>query len=170
MKNRCEGCGAKVQFTDPTQKGFIRNDVYLKNPDRFYCERCFNLLHYHKNTEITYNEKDFLLNNLITDTPPDTSWENRLYSTYFSEKYVFDNIIKGYYGIQEAVDNLVAFAKDKSNDTKRNEGVPRAFAIWNLADGGYYQNFENRAELYRSNEGRRFPLNNYMMKILIRYG
>jgi len=62
MKNRCEGCGAKVQFTDPTQKGFIRNDVYLKNPDRFYCERCFNLLHYHKNTEITYNEKDFLNN------------------------------------------------------------------------------------------------------------
>jgi len=117
-----------------------------------------------------YNERDFLLNNLITNTPPDTSWENRLHNLYFSEKYVFDNIIKGYYGIQEAVDNLVAFAKDKSNDTESNEGVPRGIAIMHLAEGGFYQNFDNFAELYRSNEGRRFPLKNYMMEILIKYG
>ncbi|MGD9604613.1 MAG: ribosome biogenesis GTPase YqeH [Bacilli bacterium] len=62
MKNRCEGCGAKIQTTDPNKKGFIKSDVYLKNPDNFYCERCFNLIHYNKNTEITYDEKDFLNN------------------------------------------------------------------------------------------------------------
>lgn len=62
MKNRCEGCGAKIQFTNPNQKGYIKSEVYLKNPDNFYCERCFNLIHYNKNTEINYNEQDFLSN------------------------------------------------------------------------------------------------------------
>lgn len=62
MKNRCDGCGAKIQFTDPNQKGYIKSEVYLKNPDHFFCERCFNLVHYNKNTEITYDESDFLKN------------------------------------------------------------------------------------------------------------
>lgn len=59
MKNKCEGCGAKIQTTDPKKVGFIRSEVYLKNPDNFLCERCFNLQHYNKNVEIEYNEADF---------------------------------------------------------------------------------------------------------------
>lgn len=62
MKTRCEGCGAKIQTTDPTQKGYIKSEVYLKNPDNFYCERCFNLLHYNRNTEVEYSEAGFLDN------------------------------------------------------------------------------------------------------------
>lgn len=62
MKNRCDGCGAKVQTIDPLKKGYIKSEVYLKNPDNFYCERCFNLIHYNKNVQIAFDEKDFLNN------------------------------------------------------------------------------------------------------------
>ena len=62
MKTRCEGCGVKIQTLDPTKIGYIRSEVYLKNPDDFLCERCYNLIHYHKNVEVLYNENDFLNN------------------------------------------------------------------------------------------------------------
>ena len=48
MKNRCDGCGAKIQMTDPKKIGYIRSEVYYKNPDKFLCERCHNLKHYNK--------------------------------------------------------------------------------------------------------------------------
>ena len=60
MKNRCEGCGAKVQTIDPNKPGFIRSEVYLKNPDNFLCERCFNLTHYNKLNDVLIDEEHFV--------------------------------------------------------------------------------------------------------------
>ncbi len=62
MKNRCEGCGAKIQTTDPNKVGYISSDVYLKNPDNFLCERCFNLTHYNQQKEVQIDEKKFYEN------------------------------------------------------------------------------------------------------------
>lgn len=62
MKTRCDGCGAKIQTTDPAKEGYIRSEVYLKNPDNFYCERCYNLIHYNKNLPITISDESFLDN------------------------------------------------------------------------------------------------------------
>lgn len=59
MKTKCDGCGAKIQTTNPNEKGYIKSEVYLKNPDNFLCERCFNILHYNKNTNISLNEDEF---------------------------------------------------------------------------------------------------------------
>jgi len=45
---RCEGCGAVIQTAHPMQKGFIRNDVLRRRGNDFYCERCYNLIHYNR--------------------------------------------------------------------------------------------------------------------------
>ena len=62
MKNRCEGCGIKIQTVNPKMPGYINSDVYLKNPDNFLCERCHNLKHYNKFTEVKIDEKKFYEN------------------------------------------------------------------------------------------------------------
>lgn len=62
MKNKCDGCGAIVQFTDKDKPGYIRSDVYYNNPDNFLCERCYNLVHYNKNQKIFLNEGEFKSN------------------------------------------------------------------------------------------------------------
>lgn len=62
LKNRCEGCGAKIQTTNKELKGYIKSDIYLKNPDHFLCERCFNLVHYNRNKEVHFNDEDFMKN------------------------------------------------------------------------------------------------------------
>lgn len=62
MKARCEGCGAKIQTTDPKKIGYIDSEIYLKNPDNFLCERCFNLKHYNKYSETEVDEKKFFEN------------------------------------------------------------------------------------------------------------
>lgn len=59
MKTRCEGCGIKIQTVDPKKPGYIDSEVYLKNPDNFLCERCFNLKHYNKYSETEIDEKKF---------------------------------------------------------------------------------------------------------------
>lgn len=59
MKTKCPGCGAKIQSINPSEKGYIKSDVYLKNPDNFYCERCFNLIHYGKNFKVNVSSQDF---------------------------------------------------------------------------------------------------------------
>lgn len=62
MKNRCDGCGAKIQMTDPKKIGYIRSEVYYKNPDNFLCERCHNLKHYNKFTDVAIDERKFYSN------------------------------------------------------------------------------------------------------------
>lgn len=62
MKTRCEGCGAKIQTTDPKKIGYINSETYLKNPDNFLCERCFNLKHYNKYSETEIDENKFYQN------------------------------------------------------------------------------------------------------------
>ncbi len=62
MKNRCKGCGVKVQTIEPNKPGFIRADVLEKNPTNFLCERCYNLQHYNKNIKIAIEESEFLEN------------------------------------------------------------------------------------------------------------
>lgn len=62
MKTRCDGCGIKIQTTDPASPGYIRSDVYFKNPDSFYCERCYNLIHYNKNLPIEITDSVFMDN------------------------------------------------------------------------------------------------------------
>lgn len=59
MKTKCPGCGAKIQTIDKGLPGYIKSEVYLKNPDNFYCERCYNLLHYGKHEKVSFSEKDF---------------------------------------------------------------------------------------------------------------
>jgi ribosome biogenesis GTPase YqeH len=62
LKTKCDGCGVKIQTTSPNEKGYIRSDVYLKNPDHFLCERCFHLQHYNRVADISISEKEFLAN------------------------------------------------------------------------------------------------------------
>ena len=44
----CPGCGALVQTQRPGEKGFVRPEILERGGD-FLCERCFSLVHYHKN-------------------------------------------------------------------------------------------------------------------------
>ncbi|NLT49752.1 MAG: hypothetical protein GXX85_02400, partial [Ignavibacteria bacterium] len=97
-----------------------------------------------------YNENEFILNNLASDTMPDTSWENRFQAKYFKEKYLYDNIMKGYFGIQEAVDNLAAYADDESYDVYGAD-MNKTAAILFLARGGFYKNYETLVKIYRKN-------------------
>ncbi len=59
MKKYCQGCGVKIQTSDPKKRGFIRSEVYDKDPNDFYCERCFKLIHYNKREDIPFNEDEF---------------------------------------------------------------------------------------------------------------
>ncbi len=59
---KCKGCGVKIQTTEPNKPGYLREDVYEKNPHNFLCERCYNLQHYNKNIKIAIDEKEFLEN------------------------------------------------------------------------------------------------------------
>ncbi|MDD3171950.1 MAG: ribosome biogenesis GTPase YqeH [Bacilli bacterium] len=62
MKTKCDGCGVKIQMTSPDKKGYIRSEVYLKNPDNFLCERCYNLKHYNRIADVEIEEEAFLEN------------------------------------------------------------------------------------------------------------
>lgn len=59
MKDKCAGCGAVVQTLDPNRPGFIRADVLEKRGNEFYCERCYNLIHYNRKTEVVIDEAEF---------------------------------------------------------------------------------------------------------------
>lgn len=62
LKQKCPGCGVKIQITEANKPGYIREDVLEKNPYNFLCERCFNLQHYNKNIKIIIEEEEFLEN------------------------------------------------------------------------------------------------------------
>lgn len=62
LKTKCDGCGTKIQMTNPSEKGYIKSEVYLKNPDNFLCERCFNLQHYNRVSDIAISEDEFYEN------------------------------------------------------------------------------------------------------------
>lgn len=62
MKTKCEGCGIKIQTTNPLMPGYIDPDVYIKNPDNFLCQRCYNLKHYNIPTDARIDEKKFYEN------------------------------------------------------------------------------------------------------------
>lgn len=46
--NRCAGCGSVIQTTNPDGKGYIDKEVLARRHHDFYCERCFNLIHYNR--------------------------------------------------------------------------------------------------------------------------
>lgn len=62
MRNRCPGCGAKIQFEDEAKVGYISSDIYYKNPSNFYCKRCYDLIHYNRNTKVKISNEDFTNN------------------------------------------------------------------------------------------------------------
>ena len=43
MNKICYGCGAKLQFTNKDEKGYIPENKY---EDSSYCMRCFRMIHY----------------------------------------------------------------------------------------------------------------------------
>lgn len=45
MKKVCRGCGAELQFTDPSKSGYIPQNKYEES---YYCERCFRVIHYNE--------------------------------------------------------------------------------------------------------------------------
>lgn len=56
--NKCRGCGAAVQTVDPTRRGYVRADVLEKRSESFYCERCYNLIHYNRPLPIDVSDVD----------------------------------------------------------------------------------------------------------------
>ena len=62
MKTKCEGCGIKIQTTNPLMPGYIDPDVYMKNPDNFLCQRCYNLKHHNIPSNTKIDEKKFYEN------------------------------------------------------------------------------------------------------------
>lgn len=45
MNKQCIGCGAVLQTTNESEKGYIKKDKYK---DSSYCERCFKIIHYNE--------------------------------------------------------------------------------------------------------------------------
>ncbi|NLT51950.1 MAG: hypothetical protein GXX85_13655, partial [Ignavibacteria bacterium] len=94
-------------------------------------------------------EKDFILSSLYTENSDSLDGAEKARRLY-KEKYLYDNIIKGYYGLPEAVDNLIAFANDNSYvaypacENKMN-------AVLFLAKGGIYNNFDALKDEYINN-------------------
>lgn len=62
MKTKCDGCGVKIQTTNPLMPGYIDPDVYIRNPDSFLCQRCYNLKHRNIYQETKIDEKKFYEN------------------------------------------------------------------------------------------------------------
>ena len=62
MKTKCDGCGIKIQTTNPLMPGYIDPDVYIKNPDNFLCQRCYNLKYHNIPSQTKVDEKKFYEN------------------------------------------------------------------------------------------------------------
>lgn len=62
MVEKCVGCGAIIQTTNPEAKGYIDKEVYKKHQEDFYCQRCFNLRHYNRNFEYTFDSNAYQKN------------------------------------------------------------------------------------------------------------
>ena len=62
MDNKCIGCGATLQTIDPKKIGYVKSEILYSEPEELLCERCFNLKHYNKSTDVFINERQFLTN------------------------------------------------------------------------------------------------------------
>lgn len=62
MKEKCLGCGAFLQTTNPNAKGYINKEVYEKRQGDCYCERCFTLRHYKQNREYPFDHEAYQQN------------------------------------------------------------------------------------------------------------
>ena len=63
MIEKCNGCGAEIQFLDNTKVGYIKEEVYNKRKEEnkeILCERCFRLKHYNEVEKVTIDEDKFL--------------------------------------------------------------------------------------------------------------
>lgn len=61
MENeRCIGCGAILQSTDPDKAGYTPKSVKASDDKQVYCQRCFRLRHYNEITDVEYTDDDFL--------------------------------------------------------------------------------------------------------------
>ncbi len=55
---KCAGCGAELQFEDPSKPGYIPFEVYerrLAEGKEILCQRCYKLKHYGKITQVKMN-------------------------------------------------------------------------------------------------------------------
>ena len=60
---KCKGCGAEIQFSNPSIKGYINKTTYDKriaNNQEILCERCFRLKNYNEDVKIEIDEDAFL--------------------------------------------------------------------------------------------------------------
>lgn len=62
MREKCAGCGAKIQTTNPEKIGYIKKEVYERSQGEFYCERCYKLIHYNQSTKVEISESEFIEN------------------------------------------------------------------------------------------------------------
>ncbi len=56
--NKCEGCGAILQSTNPIKEGYIKE--FVKN--QYLCERCFRIQHYNEYKRVTKENSEFFQN------------------------------------------------------------------------------------------------------------
>ncbi len=62
MNKICFGCGAKLQFDNSNEEGYIPKEKYDEN---VYCQRCFKIIHYGKNIELNVpKEVNSIINNV----------------------------------------------------------------------------------------------------------
>lgn len=54
----CQGCGAKIQTTDPNMIGYAPKSALERT--EILCKRCFRLKHYNELTDVSINDGDFL--------------------------------------------------------------------------------------------------------------
>lgn len=57
--NRCLGCGALLQTTDPKQIGYIEKINLEKNVDHPYCYRCYQIIHHNLKYETSYENSSY---------------------------------------------------------------------------------------------------------------
>lgn len=58
IMNKCSGCGAILQSTNPKQEGYIKENVKNKT----LCERCFRIQNYNEYKRVTKENKEFIEN------------------------------------------------------------------------------------------------------------
>ena len=46
--SKCAGCGATIQHLNPNQIGYIPPALAVEKGEDIYCRRCFELIHYNK--------------------------------------------------------------------------------------------------------------------------
>lgn len=62
MENKCSGCGAKLQCVDEAKIGFIDSNILYSEQEDILCKRCYNLIHYNKDINVSVNDRVFFKN------------------------------------------------------------------------------------------------------------